>query len=425
MRRARNAILGVLAVVIVLGVGLNVRGRIIASKKPPERQPPQEHHTVVDTVAVTPKTLPTSVVAYGTVVSGTTLQLIPEVGGKVVEARPLRPGTTFQAGDVLWRVDARDHELALARIDAETARLQATLARLNANRKAVEERARIAKDLTALAKADVDRYEHLKQKGAASAELLDRARATLEQRQDAAAALRGSLSTNPHEIAEVRAQLADAEARRAVAKLTLERTAVVAPFSGRVLEGELSVGAVLSPGRAAVTVEDASTMEIHAPLTLRELSWARPEQEARVTLRGDADKGWPARFLRTAGSVDQRTQTQTLVFGLEVQPEPGAPSPGMFVTLELKGRDVERAVEVPRRAFREDGSVAVVVDGALRFRTVELVRDAGDSVILQGDLADGDAVVLNPPRDAVDGEPVRVRGKAAVAATAAAAEAAP
>lgn len=436
MRTARTAILGILAVLLVLAAGQFVRGRIIAAKKAPERQEAQEHHTVVDAVAVTPKTLPTSVVAYGTIAASTTLQLIPEVGGRVVElARSLHPGTTFAAGDVLWQVDARDHELALKRIDAEVSRLQATLARLGANRRTAEERTRIAKDLIALAKADVDRYESLKQKGAASAEVLDRARATLEQRQDAVASLKGSLSSNPHEIAEVRAQIADAEARRSIAKLTLERTRVVAPFAGRVLEGMVTAGVILAPGKLALTIEDLSTLEVHAPLTLRELAWARLDGDAaRVKLRGAvaSDAGWPATFLRTAGPVDPRTQMQTLVFAIEgpgatLVPGAGTLAPGMFVSLEMAGRDVERAIEVPRRALREDGTVALVVDGALSFRAVEMVRDSGDSVILTGNLTAGDMMVVNPPRDAVDGELVRIRGRAAsvAAATEPTAEAAP
>lgn len=437
MKRARLAILTILGVVVVLFVGSTVRKRIIEAKKPPARQDRPPVTTLVEAVPVTPATLAPAVVAYGTVSPTTTLPLVPEVGGRVVaQDRPLRTGTTFSKGDLLWQVDPRDHELAVERVEAEIQRLQATQSRLGANRRAAEERSRIAKELVGLARADVDRYARLAEKGAASRELLDRARATLEQRQDAVAGLKGTLASNPHEVAEIQAQLADARVRLAQAKLTLERSSLRAPFDGRVVEGAVEPGVVLGLGKAAITVEDLSSVEVHVPLTLRELGWAHlPEPDsggqgggaggaaAVVRARGAGDEGGhPARFVRTAGPMDPRTQTQSLVFRIDepVSPIPGdgGLTAGMFVTVELPGEPIEQAVEAPRRALREDGTVALVVDDKLAFRKVELLRESGDRVFLQGALAAGDLLVVNPPRDAVEGAPVKVRGAAPAVAAA-------
>lgn len=422
MRRARIAILSVLGVLLVLAGASMVRKRIVESKKPPARQDHAVAQTVVDAVAVSPATLSPGVVAYGMLSPSVTLPVVPEVGGRVVElARPLRPGTIFHAGDLLWQVDPRDHELAVQRVEAEIQRLQATSARLGSNRRALEERSRIARELLDLAKADVERYQSLAQRGAASKELLDRARATQEQRQDAFATLKGALASSPHETAEVQAQLADARVRLELAKLTQERTRVVAPFDGRVLEGSVEQGIVLGPGKPAVTLEDTSSLEVHVPFTLRELGWAHIVEgaQARVRAREAApgDPGFEARYVRIDGPMDERTQTQTLVFRIDGAdptklPGQGGLSAGMFVAVELPGRSLENAVEAPRRAVREDGTVAVVIDDKLAFRKVEMVRQAGDKVFLQGALAAGDLLVVNPPRDAVEGALVKIRGAA-------------
>jgi hypothetical protein len=85
--------------------------------------------------------------------------------------------------------------------------------------------------------------------------------------------------------------------------------------------------------------------------------------------------------------------------------------PGLFVAVDLPGTEVDRAVAAPRRAVRDDGRVVVVVEEKLAFRDVQIVRDQGDDVLLTGDLQDGDLLVVNPPRDAVEGTAVRVRAQ--------------
>jgi multidrug resistance efflux pump len=408
---------------VVVVITMFVRGRIIAAKKPPERKPQGTAVSVVDAIPITPARISPAVSAFGTVEPLVSLPVQPEVAGRVIEVtRPLRPGTTFAKGDVLWKVEQRDYELAVERTEAELVRLGATARRLNENKRVLGKRRGIAKELLALAEGDVTRYKQLAGKGAASPEVLDRSRASLEQRHDAVAGLEGSLANIPHELAELQASIKDAEARLELAKLALSRTVVTAPFAGRVVTGMVDIGTVLGPGKPAVTIEDTSAVEVHAQFTMKQLSWATFDDGAvtatvRLRNEGGEARAWKAVLSRTAGSVDPRTQSQTLVFRVDDPQPPGtlpglsALVPGLFVAVDLPGTEVDRAVAAPRRAVRDDGRVVVVVEEKLAFRDVQIVRDQGDDVLLTGDLQDGDLLVVNPPRDAVEGTAVRVRAQ--------------
>ena len=427
MRALRRFLLALIPVVLVIAGGLFVRSRIIEAKKPPDRKPAANAEPLVDVVAVNPSNVAPPVTAFGTVEAGATLPIVSEVSGKVVAMkRPLRPGVEVAAGDVLWELDSTDYDIAIRRIEAELDSLRATVAKIAENQRSLRRRASIAKDLLKLAENDLGRYDALKRKGAVSDEAYDRALATVRQRSDAYEAVAATLSNLPHDLAETKAMEADAKARLEQAKLNRDRATVKAPFDGRVVDGSLDVGMLLGPGKAAITLEDTSHLEVSAPFTLQKLRWAATDAGARdraVIRPRDASPEGPvysARLVRTGGPIDPRTQTQSLVFRVD-RPKTadllsGAETlaPGMFVSVELPGVDVPGAVALPRRALRDDGSVVAVADGKLAFRQVVLVRDGGNDVIVRGDLAGGDLVLINPPKDAVEGRAVRVRQPAPV-----------
>jgi len=81
---------------------------------------------------------------------------------------------------------------------------------------------------------------------------------------------------------------------------------------------------------------------------------------------------------------------------------------GLFVTVEIKGRDLSGAAVIPRSALHE-GEVVWVVngDGVLRFRKVEVARHQGEGVIVRSGLKDGEMVVISSLKAVTDGMNVR------------------
>ena len=89
---------------------------------------------------------------------------------------------------------------------------------------------------------------------------------------------------------------------------------------------------------------------------------------------------------------------------------------GLFVTVEIEGREIEKAAIIPRGALHQ-GNVVWVLDqeSRLRFRTVEVARIQGDDVVVTKGLEDGETVVTTPLKAVTDGMTVRVVGKPSAA----------
>jgi multidrug efflux pump subunit AcrA (membrane-fusion protein) len=85
---------------------------------------------------------------------------------------------------------------------------------------------------------------------------------------------------------------------------------------------------------------------------------------------------------------------------------------GLFVTVEIEGRKIEKAALIPRGALHQ-GNVVWVLDqeSRLRFREVEVARIQGDDVVVTKGLEDGENVVTTPLKAVTDGMVVRVVGK--------------
>jgi len=92
------------------------------------------------------------------------------------------------------------------------------------------------------------------------------------------------------------------------------------------------------------------------------------------------------------------------------QPADRAPlAVGLFVEAEILGLVLPDVVELPRVALTESNEVFVIdEDQKMRRRTVEVVRQMGDSVIIGGGLANGERVCLTPMDDAIEGMRVSI-----------------
>jgi hypothetical protein len=82
---------------------------------------------------------------------------------------------------------------------------------------------------------------------------------------------------------------------------------------------------------------------------------------------------------------------------------------GLFVEAEIRGRQVESAVILPRAALRDGDRVLVVNSGGrLHFRDVEVLRKEREEVVIGEGLAAGEDVVVSPLPAAVNGMEVNV-----------------
>jgi multidrug efflux pump subunit AcrA (membrane-fusion protein) len=119
---------------------------------------------------------------------------------------------------------------------------------------------------------------------------------------------------------------------------------------------------------------------------------------------------WTGRVERAEGKLDERTRLVNVVIRVEKPYETKPPlAVGLFVRVEIQGRELQNVTVIPRPALRENDVVWVVdKDGLLTFRKVEVARLFSDKAILKSGLQDGEMIVTSPIKAVTDGMRVRI-----------------
>jgi len=396
--------------------------------------PPSEPMLETEIVVAAQEDVPVVIKGLGTVRSRDTAAIAPKVAGEVVEVHPqLEAGGLIRKDEVLFRIDSTDYEARAAQAEAQTAQLESALALLS--EKSGQDRGR----LTTLERGrDLARQEFERDKGLlendriGSQSMVDMSERAYLQAEDAYTQASQAVGLYPLRIAEAQKSLEAARAQLGLAKLTLERTLVRAPFDGRVKSVQIAVGQTAAPGVPAVVLSDDSALEISVPLDSRDAqSWLRfqPDAEAaaagwfaapepvRCTIVWTEDRAaapWEG-VLSRVERFDPMTRTLTVavtVDGNEARAlDSGLPlTEGMFCEVLIPGKTMTGVFRLPRWAVDFEGEVFVAENDAsgqprLQRKQAEVLRTQDEEVFVSGGLAAGDRVVAtrlaNPMRNAL------------------------
>ncbi len=333
-----------LPLLVIAGAGA-VAVVTVSNREPPQRRPPRVAVTEVEVMTVARTDYLIQVKTRGTVRPRTESTLIPEVSGRIVQLSPnIRVGGFFEKGDVLLRIDPRDSQADVTIAASNLAQAGTTL---------TEEQAR----------ADQARrnWSRLGEQGEPD-----------------------DLVLRKPQLAGARAAVNSARARLVKARLNLERTTIVAPYAGRVLERNVDIGQFVSPGSILARVYAVDYVEIRLPLSNRQLEFVSvPEvyrddasaarargPRVRLTARiGTKTHAWEGRVVRAEGSIDTQSR-QVFVIAQVDDPYgkglPGRPplKVGQFVEAQIEGRQLVDVVVIPRSALRAGGAHAACVSDA-------------------------------------------------------------
>jgi len=308
----------------------------------------------------------------------------------IVERRLYQEGTDVTAGQPLFRIDPRD-------LAQQVEQARAALARAEAAR--------------ANAASVVRRYAPLVSERAVSAQENDQAQATLRQET---------------------ANVADARAALARARLQLGYTTVRAPISGRVGRAQVTEGALVSASQATLltTIEQPSpiyavfTQSNAAILDMRQAASAGgtalkalSQIEVRLVLANGRDYGPVGRLDFADQVVDPQTGSQVIraVF-------PNAERlllPGQFIRGRIAMGTSPNGILVPAGAVQisERGASVTVVgkDGSATPRPVQLGGQVGGNWLIKSGLKAGDRIITDGWQKVQPGMKVQVKGDPAPA----------
>ncbi|PWR25367.1 efflux transporter periplasmic adaptor subunit [Zavarzinia aquatilis] len=306
----------------------------------------------VEVAPVTVTALADSIEAVGSLRSGETVILRPEIAGRVSrilfeEGRPVAAGTP------------------LVELDASTYAAQVAVARAD----------------LALAEAEAERARTLFAQRAGTARARD----------------------------EAVARLATTKAALQLAEAQFAKTRILAPFGGILGLRAVSIGDVVQPGQTLVNLESIDPLKLD--FAVPETMLARLAVGQAVDVAVDALPG--ERFAGTVYAIDPAIDEAGRAIRLRalVPNADGRLRPGLFARVRLDTARAGESVTVPEQALiARHGKTYVykVIDGAAVETEVSLGRRLTGSVEVVAGLSPGDTVVVAGQQRLRDGVKIEV-----------------
>lgn len=323
-----------------------------------------------------------SIVVVGSLIGAATVDVVPKVSGRL-ESVPVQLGDRVTKGQLLAKVEDSEVQEQARQADASFEVARASVRQREADLKFAE---------TAL-----DRSKNLFARNLVARQTLDDAQA----RYEAAVA----------QLDLVKAQFAQAQARREEVQITLTNTRILSPVNGFVGSRRLDPGAFVGPNSPIVSVVDIDLVRLVANLVERDIGRVSPGMAAAVNVdayRGEVFKG---RVARIAPVLDPTTRTAQME--VEIPNPTYRLKPGMYARVQFTVLEHPNALVVPANAVVDiEGKrgVFVAVDQVARFRPVrEGIRELERVEILSG--VDENEIVVTTGASAVrDGDPIRLAG---------------
>jgi len=187
---------------------------------------------------------------------------------------------------------------------------------------------------------------------------------------------------------------------------------VTAPFAGTITARRIDVGDLIAAGsnKELFHLVQTSTLRVyvHVPQTIaRSIA---PGQTAEVTIPELPGRVFPAKVVRTSGAMT--ADSRTLLTELEVDNAKAELLTGSYAQVQFLGTKLDAALTLPATTviFRAEGTQVGIVkaDGAVELHLIKIGRDFGPIVEILSGIQPGDRVILNPSDSLVNGAVVRV-----------------
>ncbi|MCC6511854.1 MAG: efflux RND transporter periplasmic adaptor subunit, partial [Pirellulaceae bacterium] len=219
----------------------------------------------------------------GTVVPFRQINMAAEVDGRVVYKAPeARAGNFVKKGQLLYRIDPRDFELTVERLQRMLEQEQALLRELDQDVANTNRMLAVNKEELALHDADLNRLQSLRE-GVASRAEVDQVKRLRLTSVNQMTTLENQLQS--FETRRTRLELAKRLASNQLdqAKLNLSRCEITAPVDGIIASEMAQADSYTRKGDALATLEDLGSVEVQCNLRVDQLMWVLDQQAARST----------------------------------------------------------------------------------------------------------------------------------------------
>jgi HlyD family secretion protein len=195
--------------------------------------------------------------------------------------------------------------------------------------------------------------------------------------------------------------LAAAEGRVAAAQSTLNMAHILAPFDGTITQAEPSIGDQVSTGSVAFRIDDLSHLLVDLQVSEVDINTVAIGQSATLTFDAILAKEYHGKVVEVGEAGDTVQGVVSFTVTVELTDADELVKPGMTAAVNIVIEEQKDVVLIPNRTVRlvnAERVVYLLVDGKPVQVKVKLGSTSGiDSVLVGGDIKEGDLIILNPP----------------------------
>ena len=246
-------------------------------------------------------------------VSAQKILVTPQISGTVAEIK-VTEGQKLKAGDVLFTIDPKPYEIALAEAKAAQTRAETDFAALKTQYEGFAPQIELAQQTVDLRQSEVDRKSQLlASKVVAKSDIedsqvnLEQARSVLSSLQQGQRNALSQLSGNSAATLETYGPWLAAKAAVDRAQWNLDQTVLKAPLDGIATQvTNIQLGRYLAAGSPVFAIVSDQDVWVDANPKETDITWLKPDQQVTITV--DAFPGQP--FKGRVSSISPGTGAQ-------------------------------------------------------------------------------------------------------------------
>src|SRR5262245_39634157 len=340
----------------------------------------------VVTAKVGEKDVPIDIAAIGNVEAFVSNSVRSQVTGTLVEMA-FHEGDVVKQGQLLFQLDRRPFEAALAQAEANLVRDKALL---------VQAEAQLSRDAAnaEYQQLTAERQAQLTQRGIISKDQAEQSRA-------AADATAGTVKADKANIESARAQLVAQEAAVANARVQLGYTTILSPIDGQTSSLAVKVGGLVTANQTEL-MTIARVQPVYVTFTVPAIHLAtikRHKAEGVLPVTAVPQDGDPQGATGALAFVDNAVDmtTDTIKLKATFPNQDRRLWPGQFARVVLRLATLPHAVVVPQQAVQtgQDGQYVFVVkpDSTVEQRPVTPGQRVDQDLVIDKGLKPGEVVV--------------------------------
>lgn len=195
--------------------------------------------------------------------------------------------------------------------------------------------------------------------------------------------------------------VAAARARVAAAEATLDLANITTPFNGTITQSSAVVGDQVAPGTIAFRIDDLSSLLVDVQVSEVDINNVAVGQNATLSFDAILGKTYNGTVVEVGQAGDTIQGVVSFTVTVELTDADEQVKPGMTAAVNVIVEEVTDTVLIPNRSVRlVDGErvIYLLQDGLPVPVTITLGASSDTmSVLLSGDVKEGDLIILNPP----------------------------